>query len=197
MTKILTMLSVLALVACGAAPQTAAPKTTNPPLKRDTKAKKVSPADPSARPSVERDGLTLKFHDLGISLTPPNSNWSPRADGGNLIFGRQGSTLEVIMLFMNPPGVSAKLVAEGHHKAFTKDPSNVAGPVEEERGGRWRFTLEFKTPDGKVIKGQLSVQQIPAKPDHYMVSLIVAPADDYEPTLGEAVSLLESLKALP
>lgn len=197
MTRTVAMLLAVTLAACGSA-SSAGPKTSNPPLKPDKEAKA-----PAKKPAVEVDGLNVKFNIFGFSLTLPNEKWGGKAEqagDGNIyiIFQRKDSAMLLLMLPVGIPGQTTKAIAESQLAVFSADAANTVGPLEEESGGRWRFTLESKATDGTVSKGRMSVQPLPGgKPDRYLLAMIMAPSAEYDQLSGEAMSLLDSLKALP
>lgn len=195
MTRTLAMLMAITLAACGSA-STAGHKTSNPPLK-------TAPpkADPAAKPPVEVDGLTIKFNALGFSLTFPNAEWGgeakPGADGQvYLVFERTGSNLRVVMAPLVVAGTDPKALIGSYQTAFMGDPSYTVGPLEEETGDRWRFTLEGKANDGTPFRGRMSAQPITGRPDNYLLAVAMAPGTEYDKYLAEVKSILDSLKAL-
>lgn len=198
MTRIIAMLLAVTLAACGSASQ-AGPKTSNPPLKADPAPK----PDPAAKPPVEEDGLLIKFNIFGFSLTLSNDQWAGKgqkgADGNlYILFSRKDAKLMLLMLPVGIPGTDAKSIAEDQQKTFAGDATNTVSPVEQEANGRWRFTLVSKADDGTIGKGRMSVQPLPGgKPDRYLFALVMAPEAEYDKLIGEAMSLLDSLKALP
>ena len=195
MTKILALLMVITLAACGSA-STAGPKTSNPPLKKEPPKAKPAPGGDE----VEVEGFTLKIKSLEFQITMTTAPWqgkSARSNDGQLQVILERPDLEG-MLFLGAirAQTDAKGIVEAHQAALTQKGLANVSAVEAENGGRYAFTADA-TEDGKTSRVYVSAIPHPKASGAYVLAMAFVPVANADAFLKDVRASLDTIAPLP
>lgn len=196
LTRVLSLLAITCLVACGTATSAAPLKTTNPPLV-------IKPETPTPVPPANDGPWVLAFKQIDIAIVLPNHRWKPELvieDGGGTMMKADlaGTSITLFMkAYLNPKSTPLSVLIELHRQGHLADPSKKVSAVEDEGSGRLTFSVDTARDDGTPMRGRLYMAPSPNRSDGFFLMAIIGTTEDIEKYGQEAHGIIESLKPLP
>lgn len=194
MQRILATIAILAMAACGSAAQTG-PKTTNPPLTADQKAKTGG-----VKPPIEVAGRTLKVNVLDFQMTMSESAWSGKLDqqeGGSirLIFQRKDTGAVLLVIPVKAENETPQSIAESQVKAAQGQGLSPTAATDEGHG-RYAFTVDSAATDPTPTRTYFSAMKHPTIKDAYLLFVATSAQKDSDAFLKEVRAMADSVSPI-